>query len=102
MSERVAEIRQENRGGDVSYHDIEWLCLTVDRLEQALRDLYARPTSPTALAFARLALRAVSDLASKIEMSEDEKRIRAQLEAENAETRERVRKALESAGAEKR
>lgn len=23
---RVAEIRQENRGGDVSFRDIEWLC----------------------------------------------------------------------------
>lgn len=34
---RIAEIRQENRGGDVSYRDIEWLCSTVERLTAAMR-----------------------------------------------------------------
>ncbi len=33
---RIAEIRQENRGGDVSYRDIDWLCDEVLRLHSLL------------------------------------------------------------------
>lgn len=45
---RVAEIRQENHGGDVSFRDIAWLCdrvaelsaarATAEQLREALRD----------------------------------------------------------------
>jgi hypothetical protein len=34
VSARIEEIRQENRSGDVSFRDIEWLC---ERAEQADR-----------------------------------------------------------------
>jgi hypothetical protein len=30
VSARIEEIRQENRSGDVSYQDIEWLCSVAD------------------------------------------------------------------------
>lgn len=33
---RIAEIRQENRGGDVSARDIEWLCDEVMRLREVI------------------------------------------------------------------
>jgi hypothetical protein len=33
MSARIEEIRQENRSGDVSYRDIEWLCSVAEAAE---------------------------------------------------------------------
>ena len=47
-STRVAEIRQENHGGDVSFRDIEWLCDRVRVLEavfEAFRRLHGIDTS---------------------------------------------------------
>ena len=38
---RVAEIRQENRGGDVSARDIEWLCDEVMRLREVMQYVIA-------------------------------------------------------------
>ena len=48
---RIAEIRQENRGGDVSYRDIEWLCSTVERLAAAMRHVVGDSPSGTAQPF---------------------------------------------------
>ncbi len=74
---RIAEIRQENRGGDVSYRDIDWLCDEVLRLQSLLRraeeerdalcglvenvreavnDLYNAGSDPAVLRVIRLAL----------------------------------------------
>jgi hypothetical protein len=36
MSARIEELRQENRGGDVSSRDIEWLCSVADAAEYLL------------------------------------------------------------------
>lgn len=38
---RVAEIRQENRGGDVAARDIEWLCDEVMRLRGVMQAVIA-------------------------------------------------------------
>lgn len=37
MSERIEEIRQENRSGDVSYRDVAWLCRVAEIAERIVR-----------------------------------------------------------------
>ena len=60
MSARIEEIRQENRSGDVSYADIEWLCQVAEaadelRLWEPGRRGYAAAFSRLTAALARAA-----------------------------------------------
>ena len=59
---RIAEIRQENRGGDVSAKDIDWLC---DVAETEVRRRYHRSTAEKERDRAVAALEQIEDVVYK-------------------------------------
>ena len=59
---RIAEIRQENRGGDVSAKDIDWLC---DVAETGVRRRYHRSQAEKERDRAVAALEQIEDVVYK-------------------------------------